>query len=192
MKTLSPLSRAIPTVRWMVHMDLPQVVRIARQEAGLQWTSDDFLTALRAINTVGQVVEIDRTVAGFAIYKIQREPGAVELDEVERFESGPAKSNRFPLRPLQIEIVNLAVAPEMQRQGIGRTMLYRLDQKIQREGGCIQALVPETNLAMQLFLRAAGYRATGVLRNHDGGEDAYLMERWSNTSEVSKTSEVWG
>jgi hypothetical protein len=35
--------------------------------------------------------------------------------------------------------------------------------------------VPETMLGAQLFFRALGFSATGVLRDHCDGRDAYAM-----------------
>jgi hypothetical protein len=45
-----------------------------------------------------------------------------------------------------------------------------------RDGGLLQAVVPETNLGVQLFLRDAGFLAAGVVRDHFDSEDGYLME----------------
>ena len=46
-----------------------------------------------------------------------------------------------------------------------------------RTASAVQILVPETNLPLQLFLRAVGYKATRVVRECFDSEDAYLMER---------------
>jgi ribosomal protein S18 acetylase RimI-like enzyme len=164
----------------MVHLDLPQVVRISQQTAGLRWTREDFGSALRAIDTVGHVAENAAGVVGFLIYKVQRDYDNAP-DEVRRFGNAlERRRNKPTLRPLQIDLVNLSVAPEWQRRGIGQAMLAKLDLKIQREPGCIRAMVPETNLAAQLFLRTFGYKAARVLRNYFAGEDGYLMERWTH------------
>src|SRR5262249_26359599 len=69
-----------------------------------------------------------------------------------------------------IDLLHLAVAPYWRRQGIARSMLQKLSEK----GHRIRAIVPDTNLATQLLLRDAGYKAVRVLRGHCGGEDAYL------------------
>ena len=52
-----------------------------------------------------------------------------------------------------------------------------LDQGLWRAACSIQILVPETNLPLQLFLRAVGYKAIRVAREWFDSEDAYLMER---------------
>jgi ribosomal-protein-alanine N-acetyltransferase len=179
---LNPLTRLDPALRWMVHLDLPKVMRIAMQRTGLRWDDDEFLTILQSINTVGHVAEIGNDIVGFMIYRIHRDADAGDMNEFEICRGRFANLARTPpAGGLQIDLLNIAVAPELHQQGIGRALLRRLEQKIEREGGCIHALVPETNLAMQLFLRAAGYRATGVLRGYHLDEDAYLMEKWSGS-----------
>ena len=40
----------------------------------------------------------------------------------------------------------------------------------------IEVTVPESNLAVQLLMRDAGYKARGVQREYYGSEDGYLME----------------
>jgi ribosomal-protein-alanine N-acetyltransferase len=151
-------------------------VRLERRCAGLRWTEEEFLAALRSISTVGHVAEIGDEMLGFLIYQIGREAGGPGVERGDRWADRPAA--RLPGRGLRLNLLNLAVNPDFQRSGIGRMMVSRLHQKIQPEGGSIQARVPESSLPAQLFFRAAGYRATDILRGHYDDEDAYLMERW--------------
>jgi ribosomal protein S18 acetylase RimI-like enzyme len=174
------------TLRWMVELDLPHVVRLSRQKTGLHWTHEDFQDALRALDTVGHVAEAPFGVVGFLLYRVRRDDDFADQDTGFSEDGndclGPRSRPRLntpSVRPLQIDILNIAVDPLWQHMGIGRALLAKLDLKIQREPGCIRTLVPETNLAAQLFLRNFGYRATRVCRNHFEGEDAYLMERWA-------------
>lgn len=78
-----------------------------------------------------------------------------------------------------IDLLNIAVASYWRRQGIARSMLEKLDEK----GARIQAIVPDSNLAAQLLLRNAGYKAVRVVRGHCGGEDGYRMVRVLDSSE---------
>jgi ribosomal protein S18 acetylase RimI-like enzyme len=177
---ISRLTRPDLMLRWMVHLDLPQVVRISEQAAGFQWQREDFLQALRAVDTVGHVAENAHGVAGFLIYKIQRETEDFDPDEGGWLPSRLAQRLNPPVRrQLQIDLLNIGVAPECQRQGIGRALLAKLCLKIHREPGGIRALVPETNLPALLFLRDFGFKATRVVRDYYPGADAYRMERWA-------------
>jgi ribosomal protein S18 acetylase RimI-like enzyme len=80
-------------------------------------------------------------------------------------------------KPVSVNLLNIVVAPEWRRQGIGRSMLEILDQGLWRTACSVQILVPESNLPLQLFLRAVGYKAIRVVRECFEAEDAYLMER---------------
>jgi len=79
--------------------------------------------------------------------------------------------------PLSLELTHVHVAPEWRRRGVGRALLAKLDEKLSRSEDCIHVTVPDAHLPVQLFLRAAGYKAVRVLRGHYGSEDDYLMER---------------
>ncbi len=176
MSRASLLTSPALTLRWMIHLDLPRVVDISRNVPGLKWDEEEFLQSLRGVDTVGNVAEVGEEVVGYLIYKLRRGP----RDDEAEAEDGPrrlADLMRPAERALRIAVLNMAVAPEWQRHGIGRSMLAKLERKIQCEGGSISLTVPERNLAMQLFLRRAGYRAVRVLRDYFDTEDAYLMER---------------
>jgi ribosomal protein S18 acetylase RimI-like enzyme len=70
------------------------------------------------------------------------------------------------------------VASDWRRQGIARALAKQFEPRPFRQADCcIQAAVPETDLATQLLLRSAGYKAVRVLREYFVNEDAYLMER---------------
>jgi ribosomal protein S18 acetylase RimI-like enzyme len=78
---------------------------------------------------------------------------------------------------MELEFLDIGVAPAWPRRGIGRALLKGLEAMLQSPGDCIRATVPETNLPVQLLLRDAGYRALSVLQGYFGKEDGYLMER---------------
>jgi len=68
-----------------------------------------------------------------------------------------------------MEILNLAVARHLRRRGIGRKLVQSIDN---RAG--IVAVVGEQNLEAQLFFRALGFCATGIIPRHfEHGQDGY-------------------
>ena len=71
----------------------------------------------------------------------------------------------------RIELHNIAVEPTHRREGIGKMLIDKPLSKLRT----VEAVVRETNLAAQLFLRSMGFKAVTVLRKHHGEEDAYLM-----------------
>jgi ribosomal-protein-alanine N-acetyltransferase len=79
----------------------------------------------------------------------------------------------FQTTPQGADLLHIAVAPYWRRQGIARAML----EKLADQGPKVRAIVPDTNLAAQLLLRDAGYKAVRVVRGHCGGEDGYRMVR---------------
>ncbi|SRR5579885_30397 len=154
------------TLRLMVPRDLPHVLRIEQQSHTRRWTVQDFLTVLQSGHTVGQVAEAGDQVVGFVIYTVP--PLATVRDDARR---------RCSTEAMTLEVLNLAVAPQWRRQGIGKALLDKLARKLCHPGDCLHATVPESNLPAQLLLRSAGFRATRILRGYYETEDGYLMER---------------
>jgi ribosomal protein S18 acetylase RimI-like enzyme len=169
------------SLRWMLQRDLSHVLRIAATAAHGSWTRQEFVTAFQSSDTAGWVAEAGNHVAGFVIYAVNGPP-----EEAVRV--GPRWGRRKTSQaPLRIVLLNLAVAADWRRRGVGRALLGRLGQKIRQAQDCIQATVPESNLAAQLLLRNAGYKATRVLRRHFGDEDGYLMERQHRPTLLEKS-----
>jgi ribosomal protein S18 acetylase RimI-like enzyme len=124
------------------------------------------------------VAEINSHVVGFALYKVAPPASPAGLDRIKRLLRWcwPWKADtRVSLQ--RVDLLRIGVLAEWQRQGIGRSLLERLHQEFRRSGCRIQAIVPESNLPAQLFLKDAGYKAVRILPGHYGGEDGYLMER---------------
>lgn len=78
------------------------------------------------------------------------------------------------LRPLYIELIDMG-GPELSGSVVECALLGRLVEEAQRSWSSAPIVVPENNLAAQLFLRGAHYRAVGVLRDYFGDRDGYVM-----------------
>jgi [ribosomal protein S18]-alanine N-acetyltransferase len=165
------------SLRWMIQRDLPRVLRIERQAPVYQWTQQDFLAVFQSGDTAGWVAEGGEEIVGFLIYKAITQPDSTDTDTLESAEFTTQQGARPILKPLRISLLNLAVAPEWHRHGIGRALAAKLNQKLRQPEDYIQATVPESNLPFQLLLRAAGYKAVSILRGYFGTEDAYLLRR---------------
>jgi ribosomal protein S18 acetylase RimI-like enzyme len=166
-------------VREMDLFDLPQVLTVENQTSAPRWTWQTFLRTFQELGGVGRVIEIGDRIAAFMVYRATREPVEIDVSRLRKLLGTffPWTAIAWTGGPLRIDLLNLAVAPNWQRQGLGRRLLSELDELLHHPDDAVHALVPETNLGMQLFLRHEGYRATRVLRDYYGGEDAYLMER---------------
>lgn len=138
-------------IRWLIRRDMPDVLSIERGSFEYAWTEEDFLCCLRQRNCIGMVAERDGHIVGFMIYELHKS---------------------------RLRLLNFAIDPQARRQGIGAQMMLRLADKLsQQRRREIILEVRETNLAAQLFFRAVGFVALGVLRDRydDTTEDAYLM-----------------
>lgn len=147
-----------PYIRWMIRRDLPEVLEIERQSFECPWQADDFKKMLSRRDAIGMVAVDDSTfeaVLGYIVYVIH---------------------------PTALELVNFAVHPEERRRGVGHAMFAKLASKLAPDKRTeIAFQVVDTNLDAQLFFKAVGCRATGVLHSVwlDGDDD-------SNTPEIDR------
>ena len=79
---------------------------------------------------------------------------------------------------LSCHLLNIAVAPEWRRQGLGTAALKDVEdfarQKTLVE---IRFEVRESNLAAQMLYKKLGYEAIDILHAHYGNDDAYRMRK---------------
>jgi ribosomal-protein-alanine N-acetyltransferase len=139
-------------IRWMIRRDMAEVLDIERGSFEFPWFEEDFIRCLRQRNCIGMVAEHGERVVGFMIYELHK---------------------------TRLHILNFAVADQFRRRGVGRQMIEKLLGKLSSQRRVrITLEVRETNLAAQLFFKAAGFRAVTVLRAYyeDSPEDAYLMQ----------------
>ncbi len=139
-------------IRWMIRRDMAEVLDIERAAFEFPWFEEEFIRCLRQRNCIGMVAEHAERVVGFMIYELHKS---------------------------RLHILNFAVASDVRRRGIGRQMIDKLISKLSSQRRTrITLEVRETNLAAQVFFRAAGFRATSVLHDFydDSPEDAYLMQ----------------
>lgn len=139
-------------IRWMIGRDMPEVLDIENHASESPWSEDDFSTALRQLNIIGTVAEYDYQVVGFVVYELHKS---------------------------RLQLINVAVHQDLQRQGIGRQIVEHIKNKpaVARRS-LVMLDVRETNLTAQRFFRAMGFKAVSILRDfyRDTTEDAYLMQ----------------
>lgn len=139
-------------IRWMLRRDMPDVLAIEAASFEFPWLEEDFIRTLRQRNCIGMVAEHEDQVVGFMIYELHK---------------------------TRIHVLNLAVAPNARRCGVGCQMIAKLTAKLssQRRSRIVLE-VRETNLPAQLFFRENGFRAVSVLHGYyaDTPEDAYIMQ----------------
>ncbi len=136
-------------IRWLTRLEMPRVLAIESESFGADaWGEEEFLSALRDRHVIGMVCEHGGKVVAYLLYQ---------------------------LCGRSLEILNLAVDPQFRRRGVASQCIAKLAAKLSsHRRSWITVNVSECDLAMQLFLRSAGFRATAVLKRMDKDEaDAY-------------------
>lgn len=140
------------SIRWTLRRDMPSLLAIEEDSFEFPWDEEDFLNCLRQRNVVAMVAERDDEVVGFMVYELHQ--------------------NR-------IQLLSLAVHSEYRRQGVGRSLIAKLQDKLSPERrNRIMCEIRETNVPGQVFMRACGFRAISVLREfyEECNDDAYLFQ----------------
>ncbi|MEQ8849521.1 ribosomal protein S18-alanine N-acetyltransferase [Botrimarina sp.] len=165
MATTESRTRLDVHIRWMIRRDMPQVLEIEQSAFEFPWSEEDFIACLRQRNCIGMVAEGCPTpgqgerVVGFMIYELHK---------------------------TRLHLLNFAVSKAARRSGVGTQMVEKLIGKLSSQRRTRLSLeVRETNLPAQIFFRAAGFKATSVLRDFydDSPEDAYLMQYYHRSAE---------
>jgi ribosomal-protein-alanine N-acetyltransferase len=137
-------------IRWMIERDLDAVLEIEEQSFPEPWSELDFIQRLRVPNTIGMVFTYQDVVAGFVVYMIHK---------------------------TSIEILNIAVHPEYRRCSAGTLLIeklqYKVDGHYRRDR--ITAMVRETNVPAQIFLRQNKFICDGIVKDaySNSDEDGY-------------------
>lgn len=140
---------AVPMrTRYMIRRDLLEVLDIEQQSSDRPLCKTDLRTLLRQRNIVGWVAEVpgNGRVVAFMIYRLEK---------------------------TYLDLLHLAVHPEFRRRGIGRRLIECLFGKLGGNRCRLRAAVPDSQLAMHLFLAAMGFWACGVTRGGFDDRDSY-------------------
>lgn len=82
----------------------------------------------------------------------------------------------YELRRYSIEIIDVAVHPCEQRQGVARELIDNRKRALIDKRTRLLATVRESNLSAQLFLRSQGFRCFGKTNwDENWDEDAYIF-----------------
>jgi ribosomal protein S18 acetylase RimI-like enzyme len=153
-------------IRWMIRRDVREVLDIDAEAFGANAICEkDLIWYLQQRNVIGMVIEDEDTteIVGYMIYALEK---------------------------TCIQLERIAVLYE--REGIGRRLVERLQEKIRNEPKRLRLVfvVPETNLGAQLFARSMGFRCNRVSReafeNYDGSPvDGYAFD-WFKVLEAQE------
>ena len=90
-------------LRWMIKRDLDAVLAIEEASFIVPWSEEDFLESLRQRNVIGTVACAGETIVGYTLHEIHKK---------------------------NLHILNLAVAKEFRRMGVGRLLVQNLLSKL--------------------------------------------------------------
>lgn len=126
-------------IRWLIRRDMAEVLEIENRSFGFPWSGEDFVRCLRQRNCIAMVAEYDGRVVGFMVYEMHKN---------------------------LLHLLNFAVHSDFRRSCVGQAMIDKLKNKLcQERRSQITLEVWDSNLTAQLFFRAMGFKATGVLRD---------------------------
>ena len=145
-----------PTIRRLTYADLPEVVAIERRAFRAPWSLAMFVLELSKASGICLAADTpERALAGYLVCSRQ--------DTVWH-------------------LMNVAVVPELRRQGIGRTLLETLLERLEPRDQLTLEVRRSNHAALRLY-EQFGFRAAGVRRRYysDNGEDALILWRTPGT-----------
>ena len=137
---------------------LQQVLEIEHQCFEHPWSKTYFTLSLKRPRSYEHfyVARREDTVVGYIVFNVLQE---------------------------EAHILNIAVPPAKQRQGIGKYLLASALEMIQADDGCQVFLeVAVSNLPAQYLYRQFGFRICGIRKNYYGRyKDAYVFRKGAET-----------
>jgi ribosomal protein S18 acetylase RimI-like enzyme len=160
--------------------DIPEILRLADPTAASPWIRPDFASVFRNNETIGYVAVVRRQIAGFGLCALVHPPRAFATNAggfVQAFVDWLRE--RLCGRPWNLELFGLGVVPDCPRPEVERALLEAILWDFGDRAAIIRAVVPETSVSAQNWLRSRGFQAVRVFRKYYGTEDGYLMQRRS-------------
>lgn len=141
--------------------DLEGIIRIERLSFKDPWPRPFFSYISRKAPDLFLVAEEEGAVLGYVIGEVR-----------EVMLSG------LPHRLKMGHIVNIAVAPERRRSGIGSMLMLEVERRFMERKATRSTLeVRESNSAARSFYKNLGYEETGRVRAYYLDEDAIIMTK---------------
>ncbi len=136
----------------MAYEDLPEIMAIEVASFTAPWYPEMFLAEMEGPVSFSSVAELDGGVAGYATYR-------VILDEAH--------------------LMNLAIAPDQQRKGLGRKLMDEIVAHCASVGAAYMFLeVRRSNVAAQALYISMGFTFLDVRKAYytDNREDAIILK----------------
>jgi ribosomal-protein-alanine N-acetyltransferase len=143
-------------IRPFVYADLPQVIAIERRAFPTPWSLAMFVLELSKPSGLCLVATRSQRIVGYTVCS--------RYDTVWH-------------------VMNVAVDPDLRRQGIARALLAELYDRVGDPGAQFTLEVRRSNRAAIELYERDGFRTAGLRRRYyqDNGEDALIMWRTPST-----------
>lgn len=143
-----------PTIRWTIRADYQEILEFEKVLSGRKFSFADLVNFHKQRHGIGMVAEVGGLIVGYMMYELHKN---------------------------HLRLVRLVVDPAARRRGVGRSMIERLESKLNSHRRYrIVAVCLDTRTDVHLFLQAQGFLATGVERQKEGPDlytFKYEMER---------------
>lgn len=133
-------------VRWYIRRDLEEMIDIEYQCFPKPWSENDFFQTLQNRKVSAFVAEYREKIIGYLV---------------------------FELRKKYINIFNLAVHPDYQRQGVATELVKNLKTRLLNERTKLKAEVADYNLDAHLFFKSQEFKAIKIVPQFFDDVDAY-------------------
>lgn len=133
-------------VRWYILRDLEDYIKIEKEAHPYPWLERDFVRCLGGKRISAFTAEYREKVIGFLI---------------------------FEMRKKYLNIINLAVHPDFQRQGVATELMKNLKTRLIDGRTRLKAEVSDYNLTAHLFFKSQEFKAVKIIPKFYDGVDAY-------------------
>ena len=126
-------------IRWLIRRDMPRIEEIESRTLFNRMTAEEVVLALRQRNNIGMCIEHEGHVCGFMIYALEK--------------------NRLDVKKFEVMEI-------MRGIGLGTAMINKLKAKLNERRTAITFTLDERNVGGCEFLKANGFKAISLLRDH--------------------------
>ena len=172
------------TIRNAREEDIPSVMLVNLRSLPENYWYGFFLGILRRWNRFFFVAEVDGSIVGYAMSRVEWTSDPVLLGERNELEEGPVllswARKPFSREYRVLHLVSIAVLKEYRRRGIGSALLDATIREATADGGIVSVYLEvrvSNEPAIRLY-RKFGFREVRRIRGYyRDGEDAYVMVR---------------
>lgn len=133
-------------IRWYIRRDLDDYINIEKECFKYPWLVNDFLRVFDNRKVSAFTAEYREKVIGYLVFEIRKK---------------------------YLSIINLAIHPDFQRQGVATELIKNLKTRLSEGRTKMKAEVADYNLDAHLFFKSQEFKAIKIVPQFFDGTDAY-------------------